>query len=68
MIQIGHPLDLMKGSNLTVTKMKSILSDLFMWDGPSMISLCCWCSGLNSFHSLITFAIPPGDDVKVSLP
>ena len=62
------PLALMKGSNVAVTKMKFILSDPFMWDGPSMVSPCCWYSGSNSLHFFHTFVIPLDDDVNISLP
>ena len=64
------PLTLMKDSNLAVTKMQSILSGPFMWNSPSMVSPCFWCSGsnsLHSLHSLHTFTIPPDDDMKASL-
>ena len=66
-LKVVNPLVLTKGSNLALTKMKYILSDPFMWDGSSMISSWCWCSGSDNLHSLHAFAIPPDNDVKISL-
>ena len=58
----------MKGSNLAVTNIESILLYPIMWNGPSIVSPYFWCSGSNSLHALHTFAISPDDDENVSLP
>ena len=62
------PHTFMKGNNLSVTNMKSILSDPLIWDGPSIDFSCFWKSGSNSLHALHTFAIPTDEDDNVSLP
>ena len=58
----------MNGNSLSVTKLKSILSDLLMWDGPSIDFPCFQKSWSNSLHALHPFAITPDEDENDSLP